>query len=250
MDSDLQTLLFIQRCENLAHFPNRVVLAPVVVAHNADNADGLLINIIPKRARIEDKCLVAGLDKTWLDVHVLEQFFPSRLEHGRNHKVGVHATDLVSVHAVLLCIPLAPPELQRKPGQQTGLGRAHCPSTGVAAVLLEIIGHGAMPELCDHVQGVIVHPEGFWINRLIRQVDFQAHGGHPLFFWLKHHVHVRAGVQPLRKIQKVVILDHADAVACFGSLLGDGHVQCSLLPRHLAGIVWHTRRRRHGPQVG
>mmetsp|Transcript_18402 Transcript_18402/g.31284 ORF Transcript_18402/g.31284 Transcript_18402/m.31284 type:complete len:226 (+) Transcript_18402:804-1481(+) len=200
VDTDLQPFLRVEFFQDSIDLPNRIILAPVVVAHDADYSDGLLINEILDLGRVQGKGLVTGLHKSWLDVHVLEQLLPGCLKHRRNHQVGINASDFVFALVELLGIPLPPSKLQGQARQQTRLGGAHGAGARIAAVLLEVVGLGAVPGFGDHVEGVVMHAERLGVHRLIRQVHLQPHQRHLLFFWLKDHVDVAAGVQTFGEV--------------------------------------------------
>mmetsp|Transcript_12862 Transcript_12862/g.29173 ORF Transcript_12862/g.29173 Transcript_12862/m.29173 type:complete len:443 (-) Transcript_12862:31-1359(-) len=239
VDAHLKPSFGVDLRQDLVDVPHGVVLAAVVVAHDADHADGLLIDNGLDRAGIKSEGLPAWSHEAGLDVHVLEELLPRRLEHGGDHQVWVHASDLVLVHAVLLHVPLAPAELERQAGQQAGLRGANSAGTGVAPVLVEVRGLRAVPELRDHVEGVVVHLEGLRVHGLVGKVDLEAHRGNLLLLRLEDDVHVRARVQALREVEQVVVLNLAEAVPGSGARLGEGHVILGEGLRMGACVVGH-----------
>mmetsp|Transcript_90748 Transcript_90748/g.282705 ORF Transcript_90748/g.282705 Transcript_90748/m.282705 type:complete len:406 (+) Transcript_90748:103-1320(+) len=117
VDTHAEALLAVQLREGLVDIPDGVVLSAVVVAHDADHADRLLVNHVLQLSGVDRECPPARRDEARLNVHVLEELLPGRLKHRGDDKVRVHAPDLVLVQAVLLPIPLAPAELHRETRQ-------------------------------------------------------------------------------------------------------------------------------------
>mmetsp|Transcript_38432 Transcript_38432/g.119600 ORF Transcript_38432/g.119600 Transcript_38432/m.119600 type:complete len:222 (-) Transcript_38432:145-810(-) len=212
MDAHLEALLRVQLLQDLVHVPDGVVLAAVVVAHDAHDANRLVVDHVLELGWIDRERLPARRDEARLNVHVLEQLLPSRLEHRGDNEVWIDTPDLVLIHAVFLPVPLAPAELQRQTCQQASLRRAHGARAGVAAVRVKVWRLGAVPELCDHVQRVVVHLEGLRVHGLVGEVNPEPHGRNLLLLGLEDHVHVRAGVQALGEVQQVVVLNPSQAV--------------------------------------
>mmetsp|Transcript_100498 Transcript_100498/g.292944 ORF Transcript_100498/g.292944 Transcript_100498/m.292944 type:complete len:238 (-) Transcript_100498:12-725(-) len=215
-----------------------------MVAHDADYSNRLLVDNGFELGGVEGEGLPARGHEARLDIDIFEELLPCRLEHGRDDKVWVDAPDLILVHAELLCVPLAPAKLHRQARKQTGLRGAHGAGAGIAAVLLEVVRLGAVPELRDHVQRVVVHLEGLWVHGLVGKVDLQPHGRHLFLLRLKDNVHVRAGVQTLGEVKQVVILDLAKAVTGSRAIGRDGHVLFRKGRSQWAAIV--RRSHSHG----
>mmetsp|Transcript_22580 Transcript_22580/g.46826 ORF Transcript_22580/g.46826 Transcript_22580/m.46826 type:complete len:282 (-) Transcript_22580:4-849(-) len=246
VDSHLPALRTVQFLQDLVHLPDRIILATVVVAHDADHSDCLLVDHVLELGGVEGEGLPARGHEARLDIHIFEKLLPCRLEHGRDDKVGIDAPDFILVHLELLCVPLTPAELHREAREQTGLCGSHGAGAGVAAVLVKVTGLRAVPELRNHVQRVVVHLEGLWVHGLVGEVDLQPHGRHLLLLRLKDNVHVGAGVQTLGEVKQVVILDLAKAVTGSRAIGRDGHVLFRKGRSQWAAIVWrsHSSRRR------
>mmetsp|Transcript_8106 Transcript_8106/g.21228 ORF Transcript_8106/g.21228 Transcript_8106/m.21228 type:complete len:204 (+) Transcript_8106:1349-1960(+) len=115
---------------------------------------------------------------------------------------------------VMLCgVPPAPPELEGQPREEAGLGGAHGARARVDAHFVEDVGRRAVPEVCHHVDDVVVHLEGDGVDGLVRDVDAHAELGDGGFFGLEDDVDVGGGVEALVGVHVVVVLDDGLGVA-------------------------------------
>merc|ERR1719162_2736112 len=224
MDTKLETPLFVDSSEGFVDIPNRVVLTAVVVAEDAGNTHGFIIDDILDHARIEGESLRTRYEETWLDVHVLEQFFPASLEHCCNNHVGNDASDFVYTESVLVPVPFSPTELQCEAAEQASLGRADTASSRIYELLIEVIWFRAIPKFRNHVQSIVVQLERLCINCLIREVNFQPHQCNFFFLRLKVHVDIRAGVESRIEIEEMIVLDHLSTISSITGPLGHSQI--------------------------
>jgi len=80
MDPHLPTFLRIQLLQHRVDVPHRVVLATVVIPHNAQDPYGLLVHLRPHSVCCDGECILRRDDKLGLDVHIPEELLPRRLE--------------------------------------------------------------------------------------------------------------------------------------------------------------------------
>ncbi len=75
---------------------------------------------------------------------------------------------------MLLCIPLTPPELERKPCKQARFGAANSSGSGVHAVLLVLVV-GGVPQVGHHVDHHVVQLETLRIDLPVAlRIGFQC----------------------------------------------------------------------------
>mmetsp|Transcript_30060 Transcript_30060/g.52787 ORF Transcript_30060/g.52787 Transcript_30060/m.52787 type:complete len:296 (+) Transcript_30060:547-1434(+) len=174
VDPELKAVLFVDSVELSCDLGDGVVLAAVVVSHDADHADRALVDSRLDGVRVDLERAELRRHQVRFDVHVAEQLLPGRLIHCRNHDVRglFHLGRLL---AVLFEKPRLPALLQRDAGQQTRLGAAHRPRSRVDSVPIELfLDQRAVPELCDHVDAVVVHFPAVWVHALVGEIDSQA----------------------------------------------------------------------------
>mmetsp|Transcript_18069 Transcript_18069/g.36777 ORF Transcript_18069/g.36777 Transcript_18069/m.36777 type:complete len:415 (-) Transcript_18069:384-1628(-) len=174
MDAHLPSVLAVEILEHLPDFRHRVVVTAVVVPEDADHADSLLVDGSPHVLGAHGHFAHARKDEVGLDVHVLEELLPRRLVHCRDHEVGILASDCVLAESMPGGIPLAPAKFERQPRQETGLGGAHGTRSGMTSILVERGALGNVPQVSEHVQGVVVKLETTWVDGLVGNVDFEA----------------------------------------------------------------------------
>mmetsp|Transcript_69018 Transcript_69018/g.211713 ORF Transcript_69018/g.211713 Transcript_69018/m.211713 type:complete len:512 (+) Transcript_69018:176-1711(+) len=251
VDAHLPALLLVQLRQHGIHIPHWVVLAAVMVAQDAHHTDGLVVNVGLHLLRGQSERRLGRRDKLRLDVHVTEQLFPRSLIARGHHQVRVYATNLVFRHTMLLGVPLPPAELQAQAPQQARLGRAHSASSGEGAVLVEVGGLRAVPQVGDHVQDDVVHLETLGVHGLVGQVDPHAQIGGLDFLVLHIHVDIRGGVQTFPAIELVEIRNHPVAM-CAGIASGrHAHVVGALGDRVGGRVIVGARLRwgaRHSGQ--
>ena len=178
-----------------------------MVAHDADHAHGLVVDGLADAFGIDLEGVAGRRDEAGLDVEVLEELLPRRLVAGGDDDVGADGADLVVAQPVELLVPGAPAELEGEPGEQAGLRGADGAGAGIDAVLVEVVGLGAVPEGRDHVHHRVVDRVGLGIDGLVREVDLQPHQRDLLLLGLEAHVHVRRRVELLVEVEGVGVLD-------------------------------------------
>ena len=208
VDANLVALFGIDPIKDVAHRLDRIVVATVVIAHNADHAHGALVDRVGNLLRVQREGLDRRLDESRFNIHVLEQLLPRCLKTGGDDEVRTLVHDLVHCRSPALRVPVAPAELQSQPGKQAGLGGADRTGAGKDAIVIEIGILGAMPEVGDHVDRGVVEFVRLRIDGLIGKVDFQTQQRDGLFLLFQGDVHVGGGVEPVVKIQRMGVFHH------------------------------------------
>mmetsp|Transcript_115 Transcript_115/g.268 ORF Transcript_115/g.268 Transcript_115/m.268 type:complete len:250 (+) Transcript_115:848-1597(+) len=208
MNSDLQLLFIVQFLKCKSYFFNRVVLAAVMIPHNADDSDCAVVNTINCFVWIDLHSFDGGLDEPRLDVHVSEEFLPACLVHGRDHEVRPLPHGDRGFPSVAPCEPRLPALLESDSREQARLCAADGPRTGERAVPRHLaFVHRAVPQPRDHIDALVVDPPAARVDVLVRDIHLEPHHRDVRLLGLEHHIDVGRRVQSLVEIERVLVRD-------------------------------------------
>lgn len=191
MDAHLECLLSIYFRDHAVDIPDGIVLASVVVTHNANHGDGIFVDRVANVFGIHLEGVYRRLDQPRLDIHILKELLPGGLVTGGDDDIRLDSQDLRMGEAVSFGSPFTPSKFQSEPRKEAGFSRTDRARAGEGLRLRKMRWLRAMPESSKHVDDAVVELVRLWINGLICEVHPQSEQSYSFFFGLECDVDVR-----------------------------------------------------------
>mmetsp|Transcript_24150 Transcript_24150/g.39299 ORF Transcript_24150/g.39299 Transcript_24150/m.39299 type:complete len:322 (-) Transcript_24150:807-1772(-) len=163
VDTNLPTHFRIEQFNFLVNFPDGIIHSVVMITHDTNYSDGLLITERHKIMSVDSHLIInkIGFDDLGFNVKEPEELLPSSLENRADHEVWANTKNLLIGEPMLLLVPLSPAEFQGKTSKKAPFSRAHCTS---ARVVPSFRRYWSIPHTCNHVDDTVMKFNGCRID--------------------------------------------------------------------------------------